>query len=292
MIKIFRIQDKIYEKYERANRKAEEDNCGSVLCNYSVSWISGAFSELSYAVTLAIGVYFCLRGRLTVGMVIALSQLIGGIVVPFEELPEHISNIKSVKSISEKIQKLLQDSRDAGHAEDAFQTSPSKQETVSSFEQEAVGPSKQETVSPSNQKAVVAEQVAFGYDQNKLCLRDVSFTWNKGDKCILIGDSGSGKSTLAKLIAGFYSCSHGRISVNGVGIDRLPEEQLYQKITYIEQNVFLLEDTLYNNIVLYREYPDEKVEEAVAVAGLTDFVARLPQGLCTMVHADGDNLSE
>lgn len=267
MIKIFRIQDKIYEKYESANWGVEKDNCDSVLSNYSVSWISGAFSELSYAVTLAIGVWFCLKGRLTVGMVIALSQLIGGIVVPFEELPEFISNIKSVKGISNKIQALIQSSRDTGQDGEVHKA-------------DALDP-----------QTIVVDQVDFGYSGDRLCLRNVSFTWNKGEKCILIGDSGSGKSTLAKLIAGFYSCNHGTISVNGIEIDKLLENQLYRRITYIEQSVFLLEDTLYNNIALYREYPDAKMEEVIAMAGLAEFVSGLPQGLRTMIHASGDNLS-
>lgn len=264
-IKIFHIQDKIFQKYEKSNREAESANCDSVLTNYSVSWISGACSELSYAVTLALGVFFCLNGKMTVGMVITLSQLIGGIVVPFEELPEYITNIKSIKSISGKIQSLLQTA--ACHA----------------------GPSTESAA--SDEKAIVLDHVGFGYSEDKLCLQNVSFELRKGEKCILIGDSGSGKSTLAKLIAGFYPCSQGTIRINGAPLEKLPESQLYRRITYIEQNVFLLEDTLYNNIVLYQEYSDEKVKEAISMAGLSEFVSGLPQGLHTAIHASGDNLS-
>ncbi len=266
-IKIFNIRHKIYEKYEKANREAEKNNCDSVLANYSVSWISGAFSELSYAVTLALGVFLCLKGRLTVGMVIALSQLIGGIVVPFEELPEYISNVKSVKSISKKIMTLIRD--DGGRPNDI------KEEAADGF----------------GGKAIVVSNVSFGYSQDKPCLRNVSLELRKGEKCVLIGDSGSGKSTLAKLIAGFYPCSEGTICVNGTEISKMQESQLYKRITYIEQNVFLLEDTLYNNITLYQEYPEEKIKEAVSMAGLSEFVLNLPQGLNTEVHAGGDNLS-
>lgn len=264
-IKIFNIQDRIFKKYEKANRASVKSNCDSALTNYSISWISGAFSELSYAVTLALGVFFCLNGKMTVGMVITLSQLIGGIVVPFEELPEYITNIKSVKSISGKIQSLLQNS--------TYHTSQMKESVE--FER----------------KAIVLDHVCFGYSEDRLCLQNVSFELRKGEKCILIGDSGSGKSTLAKLIAGFYPCSQGTILVNGVELEKMPESQLYRKITYIEQNVFLLEDTLYNNIALYGEYPDEKIKNAISMAGLSEFISGLPQGLNTAIHASGDNLS-
>lgn len=262
-IKLFHIQSIIKERMEHANRKLEHSNCDSVSANYTAGWVSMLCSQLSFVLTTILGVYFALKGYMTVGGVVAVSQLIGGIVVPFEELPMHLANYKSVKSIREKIKRILD---------------------VEEVQEE------QHAIAVENCD-ITLEGVSFSYDENTSLIEDVSLTLEEGKKYILVGGSGSGKSTLAKLLMGFYSCDKGKVLLDGRNILEYPESQFYHQMTYLEQSIFLFDDTLLHNITLYSEYTPEEVQRAVRLAGLEELVSELPDGLHTMIQENGQNFS-
>ena len=221
-------------------------------------------SQLSFVCTMILGIYFALKGWMTVGAVVAITQLIGGIVVPFEELPEYISNYKSVKGIRQKIQKITDtdESMKSGH----------KQLEVKNCD-------------------LSMKHVSFSYDEDLPLIKDVSFELEEGKKNILVGGSGSGKSTLAKLLMGFYPCNRGTVLLDQNNILDYPEEQFYKKVTYLEQSIFLFDDTLLHNITLYGNYAAEEVNRVIKLAGLEDLVASLPDGLDTMIQGNGQNFS-
>ncbi len=262
-IKLFHIQDVIKERMEGANRKLENSNFDSIAANYTAGWVSMLCSQLSFVLTTVLGVYFALKGHMTVGGVVAISQLIGGIVVPFEELPMHLANYKSVKAIREKIQRIM--------------NSKEVQE--------------QQALVDVENCDIALENVSFSYDENTSLIEDVSMTLEEGKKYILVGGSGSGKSTLAKLLMGFYPCNQGKVLLDGRSILEYPESQFYHQLTYLEQSIFLFDDTLLHNITLYGEYPQEEVQRAVKLAGLEELVLGLPDGLDTMIQENGQNFS-
>ena len=266
-IKLFHIQSMIKERMERANRKLEHSNYDSVTANYTAGWVSMLCSQLSFVLTTILGVFFALKGYMTVGGVVAISQLIGGIVVPFEELPMHLANYKSVKSIQEKIERIM----DVEEGADGGQEG-------------------QQKVALKNCD-ITLENVAFSYDENTPLIQNVSLKMEEGKKYILVGGSGSGKSTLAKLMMGFYPCSAGKILMDGRSIFEYPESQFYHQVTYLEQSIFLFDDTLLHNITLYGAYTKEEVQRAVRLAGLEALVAELPNGLETMIQENGQNFS-
>lgn len=111
-------------------------------------------------------------------------------------------------------------------------------------------------------------------------------------KVALVGRSGTGKTTLTHLLSGFLSPASGRISVNGQPVDSLAWDQWSRLVHYIPQNPYIFRDTLGNNLRFYNpQASDDAVARAVEAVGLTDMVAKMPEGLDTLIGDGGRGLS-
>ena len=262
-IKIFSITDKIKEQIEKRNIKYEKSEYESIRINYIVSYISVICSQLGFMVTMAIGAVLVLKGKMTVGGVVAISQLIGGILAPFQELPMFITNLKSIKVVKEKIEKIIREN-----------------------EEDKVAPD----VDLADDFDVKLDRISVSYEEKEV-LHDVSMNFKKNKKYVIVGESGCGKSTLAKLIVKMVNCDSGDLKIGNTKLDDLPDEQLYKIVNYMQQEVFLFDDTLWNNITLYQDYSKEEVEKIIDCVGLRDYVQELENGLFTKVNGNGYNLS-
>ncbi len=138
--------------------------------------------------------------------------------------------------------------------------------------------------------SIKVEDVSFAYN-NKVIFEHASFTIEKGKKYLIKGVSGAGKSTLMKLLAMTYDEYSGSITVDGTDYREIVEQSFNKKVAFIYQDVFLFEDTIRNNISLYKDIPDEKVEFAVKVCGLDAVVADKKDGINERLLENGKNLS-
>jgi ABC-type multidrug transport system fused ATPase/permease subunit len=123
-----------------------------------------------------------------------------------------------------------------------------------------------------------------------LVLNDINLQFKKNGKYLIVGPSG-GKSTLLKLFRKYFSPTWGSIAVDGHNMKDVKREQYFSLVANIEQQVFIFEDTIRNNITLYKDYTTDEIEDAVKAAGLNDFVHNLPQGLDTVIYDNGRNIS-
>ena len=136
------------------------------------------------------------------------------------------------------------------------------------------------------------KNVTFRYGYDDSILENFNLKIRKGTKMAIVGESGSGKTTLAKLIMGFYTPEKGIISIDGKNMNEYPVNVIRKGIAYISQDVFLFEDSLYNNLTLGNPDIDkESIEKIVEECGLTEFVSRLPYGYKTLITEGGRNLS-
>lgn len=136
------------------------------------------------------------------------------------------------------------------------------------------------------------ENVSFAYNVKRPIIKNISFTIRPGQKVAVVGESGSGKSTLVKLLFRFYDCDSGYIAIGGQKIHQVTQHSLRKNIGIVPQDTVLFNDTLFAN-VHYGEptASDEQVINAFTLAHLSDFVARLPEGMETVVGERGLKLS-
>jgi ABC-type multidrug transport system fused ATPase/permease subunit len=122
-------------------------------------------------------------------------------------------------------------------------------------------------------------------------LKDIDLKIKKNGKYLIVGPSGGGKSTLLKLFRKYFNPTDGKIYLDGNDLRDVKRESYYKLVANIEQQVFIFEDTVKNNITLYKDYSEEEVNSAIDAAGLTDFVAGLPDGLNSVIYDNGKNIS-
>ncbi|MBC7361752.1 MAG: ABC transporter ATP-binding protein [Candidatus Aminicenantes bacterium] len=135
-------------------------------------------------------------------------------------------------------------------------------------------------------------EVYFSYDGQKPVFEGLNLRISAGEKVLITGPNGSGKSTLMKLLLGLYRPQRGEIIIDGYNIEELSLSSLRERISVVSQNVFLFNDTVWNNI-LYScpEATDTEVRQAAVLSGAAKFIEKLEQGYNTVVGETGKKLS-
>ena len=122
-------------------------------------------------------------------------------------------------------------------------------------------------------------------------LNNFSAVFKKGKKYLVVGESGSGKSTLLNIISGMYDEYDGEVMIEDEELKQVERNSLSHLVSLASQEVFLFNDTIRNNITLYREYSDEQIHNVLKQCGLENLIQELPDGLDTLVGENGSNFS-
>lgn len=162
-----------------------------------------------------------------------------------------------------------------------------------------IGDKGMEAVSPSwgqeafsFQKEIRIEHLTYAYPESKEVLKDFCCTIRKGEYVGICGESGVGKSTLFNLLLGFITPDKGAIRIDGRPLADVPRQEWHRKVGYVQQEVFVLDGTLAENIALgCRSIDKERVAEIVRLVRLDAWVDELPQGMDTPLGEGGGRLS-
>ena len=142
------------------------------------------------------------------------------------------------------------------------------------------------------QGEITLDHVSFSYDNSKEVLKDVSLNIKKGETLALVGPSGGGKTTICHLIPAFYRATGGRILIDGTDINDVTFKSLRRSIGIVQQDVFLFNGSIKENILYGRlDATDGEVIEAAKRANIHDFVMTLPDGYDTQIGERGVKLS-
>ena len=135
------------------------------------------------------------------------------------------------------------------------------------------------------------DQVSFAYEADRYVLEDISFTAKKGTITALVGPSGAGKSTVGQLLSRFWDVTKGRITIGGIDIREFPTEVLMRQVSFVFQDSFMFQQTMYENIRMGMDKTQDEVIAAAKAAQLHDFIMSLPQGYETRFGQSGVHLS-
>lgn len=113
----------------------------------------------------------------------------------------------------------------------------------------------------------------------------------KGKKYAIVGESGSGKTTLLKLILGYYKADYGKIFFDNKELNNIKQDSIFQLFSVINQNVFLFDDTILQNIVLHKEYSEDAIMQTVDRVGLTSMLKDKQKNLDSIMTRNGMELS-
>ena len=135
------------------------------------------------------------------------------------------------------------------------------------------------------------KEVGFSYTDQSKVLDQVSFTIPEGSITAFVGPSGAGKSTAAQLVARFWDIQEGEIMIGGIPIHTIPVEVLMQKVSFVFQDSFMFQETIYENIRMGMDKSEAEITEAAQAAQCHRFINQLPRGYQTKFGEDGVHLS-
>ena len=263
VIKGFNIGNKVKNIFENHSNKVE---CTKKECSILEAIIKGfsiSFSVTIYLGVLILGGYLMYKGEISVGTTIIIIQLSTHIVGPVKVSISLINQIKSVSLIADKIDDMINISNENLESK-----------SLHVFE-----------------NSIKVNNLNFSYTDDRKTLNNINLEFDKNKKYAIVGESGSGKSTLIKLLMRYYKNYDGYILVDDKNIKHIYSDDLYKNISMIQQNVFMFDDTIKENIKLFSHYSDEEVLNVCKKSGLTNLINSLPNGINSLVGENGNKLS-
>lgn len=240
VIKSFRSEHEFANGFDIENasveaRKRKKRDLISVITLFS----NGGGILVNLAI-FGLGAFMAIEGDISVGTLIAFVQLANYVIMPLQVLPAAVSN--------KKASTLLIDKMEAACVEE--------KETVSIKKDHF-------------DRAISMKNVSFAYDSGNEILQNISLDFEKGKSYAIVGGSGSGKSTLLQLLLGYHEFQ-GDITYDHDSIRDFSHDDLFEMCALIQQNVFLFDDTIYNNITMLKEFDDLQIQKAVKQSGLAE----------------------
>ena len=263
VIKGFNIGSKINTIFKNSSNTVESTKKKYSILESIIKGFSLSFSVTVYLGVLILGGYLMYKGEISVGTAIIIIQLSTHIVGPVKTSISLINQIKSVSLIADKIDEILYDS-----CEDI-----------------------EEISLPKFENSIEVKNLDFSYTNDRKALNNINLTFEKNKKYAIVGESGCGKSTLIKLLMRYYKDYNGDILIDNKDIHKIFSNDLYKNMSMIQQNVFMFDDSIKENIKLFANYSDEEVLSICDRSGLSNLISRLPDGINSLVGENGNKLS-
>lgn len=229
--------------------------------------ISGILTKVLSLFTLFLGAYYVLNGHLTSGEFVAFILLSGILLNPIHKINMFIESYpKGMAGFKRYI--------------DFIETEPEIADRVNAKEVNHV------------EGEVIFDNVSFGYTEDKRALHNINLTVRPGETVALVGPSGAGKSTICSLLPRFYEVNEGSIKIDGIDIRDIKLHSLRSHIGIVQQDVFLFDGTIRENIAYGNlNASEEDVWHAAKRAQLEEVIRALPEGMDTLIGERGVKLS-
>ena len=263
VIKGFNISKKINEIFSNASNNVETSKKKYSVLEAIIRGFSLSFSVTIYLGVLLLGGYLMYKQSITVGTAIIIIQLSTHIVGPVKLSISLINQIRSVSLIADKIETILEDTKD-------------------SFENTNLN---------NFVDSIEIKNLDFSYNEERKALDNINLSIDKNKKYAIVGESGSGKSTLIKLLMRYYNDYEGSILLDNNDLKNIYSSDLYKNMSMIQQNVFMFDDSIKENIRLYSTHDDNEILDSCKRAGLSKLIERLPEGINSLVGENGNKLS-
>lgn len=241
VVKNFKAEREIFRLFAQSNKALEHEKFTGRRIKTLVGMIgavTGIFAQLGVFIA---GVYLSMKGgSMTPGAVVLFVNLMNFIISPIAELPGLLACRKAALGLVDKLAAALERS-----------SSREGSETLNRLEH-----------------GIRLENVSFAYEPGKTVLHGINAEFEAGKAYALVGGSGSGKSTLLNLLMAAETNYSGHILADGIELSDISTESLYGTMAAIQQNVFVFNASIKDNVSMFRDFPKTEMDEAIARAHL------------------------
>ncbi len=246
VIKSFRAEAQMCRIFAEAVRNVTDAKTFRNKMKILVEGLSAGSGVILQFGIFLIGAYLALNGAgLSAGSVLVFVQLLNFVINPIGAIPQALAEIKASKALIAKVADALETNvREEG------------QEGKTTLD-----------------SGISVRDLSFGYEKDQTVLQDVDFTFDAGKSYAIVGASGSGKSTLLNLLMASHSGYSGSVCYDDTELRQLRSESLYEMVSVVQQNVFIFNASIRDNITMFSDFPRAEVDRAIEMSGLSGLIA-------------------
>ncbi len=268
VVKAYNGRKESDQKFDRLNKKVYEANRKSQFLSGLMPPMMGFIGNLGYVAVCVVGAILVMNHAITFGSIIAFIIYVRMFTSPLSQIAQALNYLQLSAAASERVFEFL-DSEEM----------PKQTEATMYLDKTKV------------KGKIEFKNVKFGYNKDKLIIKDFSASVLPGQKIAIVGPTGAGKTTMVNLLMKFYDINSGSISIDDVPINKLTRENVHELFTMVLQDTWLFSGTVKENIVYNRAHiTDVRVKEVCDQIGLTHFIKTLPHGFNSEI-SENDSVS-
>ncbi len=268
VMKSFNGEERSIQKFDRINAELYGAAWKSQFLSGMMFPVMNFVSNLGYVAVVILGGFLAGRGTIGVGDILAFTQYLRSFTMPITQTANIANVLQSTAAAAERVFEFLEEPEEV---------------------KESARPVKLEKM----QGNVTFEHVRFGYDPDKVVIRDFSADIRPGQKVAIVGPTGAGKTTMVKLLMRFYDVNSGSIKVDGVDIREMRREDLRCMFGMVLQDTWLFNGSIRENIRYGKlDASDEQVIAAAKMAHADRFIRTQPHGYDTEINEESSNISQ
>lgn len=303
VVKVFNHERKSEEEFDKLNEALFESAAQANTFANMMGPVIGNIGNLQFVLVSVLGGFLSIMGigGITLGVMASYLQFTKSFTQPFMQVAQQFNSIVMALAGAERIFALIDEEseKDEGYV---TLVNAKKDENGNIIEcKERTGMwawkhphSADGSVSYTELTGDVRfEDVTFGYNEDKVILKDISLFAKPGQKLAFVGSTGAGKTTITNLINRFYDIQEGKIRYDGINITKIKKDDLRRSLGIVLQDTHLFTGTIMDNIRYGKlDATDEEVYEAAKLAHADQFIKMLPKGYDTLLSGDGEELSQ
>lgn len=270
IIQAFNNEDKVIDEFDKANSVLYKSGWKSQFLSGLMMPIMSFIGNLSYVAVAIVGGAFAVSGRITVGNIQSFVSYTKNFTQPITQLAQVSNMMQSMAAAAERIFEFLDEEEEPQKALNHADTSIADLKGDVTF-----------------------DHVCFGYNPDKIIIKDFSSQVKAGQKIAIVGPTGAGKTTIVKLLMRFYDLNNGKISVDGHDICDFDRSELRELFGMVLQDTWLFNGTIMENLRYGNlNATDEEVIAAAKAAHVHRFIKTLSDGYNTVLNEDATNISQ
>ncbi len=266
---------KAYNGKAESDRKFDALNKRVYIANQRSQFLSGLMHPMmvlignfGYVAVCVTGALLVTNDAITFGTIIAFISYVRLFTSPLSRIAQSMSNLQAAAAASERVFDFIDEKELADQSN-----------IKTRVDKDAI------------KGNIVFDHVKFGYDKDKLTIKDFSANVKAGQKIAIVGPTGAGKTTMVNLLMKFYDINSGDIRIDGTSTKEMTREDVHSLFTMVLQDTWMFAGTLRENIAYNRSgVSDEDIMEICKTVGLSHFVKTLPHGLATDI-SENDSIS-
>ena len=284
VVKLFNKEDDVIEEFKKNNDILYASAWKSQFISGLMQPLMGFIGNIGYAAVAVIGAFLSIKKVIEVGDIQSFIQYVRQFTQPINQMAQVSNLLQSMAAAAERVFKFLEETEEDQKAE--------HHAVITEINDE--GKEITRNVTPDDITGQVDfEHIKFGYNSDKIIIKDFSAHVKAGQKIAIVGPTGAGKTTLIKLLMRFYDVNSGSIKLDGHNIKDFDRSELREAFGMVLQDTWLFKGSIMENIRYGRlDATDEEVIEAAKAAHIHYYIKTLPGGYNMELNEEASNISQ